>query len=400
MSSIFLQSSPGVSTFVANSIVQSSHGFSVGNIVRHNGTIYVKSQADSGANAEMAGIVSAVGDANSFTITTDGYVSGLSGLTAGTVYFLSPTTAGAMTATEPTTIGQVSKPVFQSDSTTSGYVLTYRGVEVPPASGINIGAAVSGSVKSFGLGVDTSNNLAQTMPTVPVLHNPQLVPFKVYINGGGRYSVYTVPTGKRAMLLSSTYTAFNPHATNACQVFQEIQIGASYYRLMPNSSISASNFLTILAPIVFEAGESFIINMTTLSTGRELYAYGSMILFDNTSPVKTVKKYDNWIVGDNTIATVPAGETWISCPGSATMLNGMVTVNITNGTSGSITFKHYYVESGESVGASTQITTPTALGTTLRTQYAFYKPLVAGSSYVVNSTSNGSIIAWILVYVL
>lgn len=120
------------------SIAQASHGFAVGEIVRLNGTSYTKAQADAAANAEAAGMVSAVVDANNFTLTTGGYVSGLSGLTAGEIYFLSTATPGAMTTTDPTVAGAadtVSKPVFYADSTTSGYFTNMRGQIINPSSG-------------------------------------------------------------------------------------------------------------------------------------------------------------------------------------------------------------------------------------------------------------------------
>lgn len=110
-----------------NTIAQTAHGFSVGNILRYTGTAYTKALADTANDAEAVGIVSSVIDANDFVLTTSGYVTGLSGLTAGTVYFLSDTTAGALSTTEPSTSGHVSKPLFVADSTTSGYFINYRG---------------------------------------------------------------------------------------------------------------------------------------------------------------------------------------------------------------------------------------------------------------------------------
>lgn len=115
---------------VQKAINQTGHGFAVGDVIRHNGTIYVEAQADSAANSEVYGIVSAVADANNFTVVNSGYISGLSGLTAGEAHFLSATTAGAITATEPTGAGQVSKPVLVAVSTTAGYVIHSRGYVV------------------------------------------------------------------------------------------------------------------------------------------------------------------------------------------------------------------------------------------------------------------------------
>lgn len=121
---------------VSFDVNQTTHGFSVGDWVRHNGTSYTEAQADTAANAESVGIVSAVADVDNFTLTQVGHVTGLSGLTAGTVYFLDPSTAGAQTATEPTTESEVSKPVLVADSTTSGWILNYRGAIVGTDSNV------------------------------------------------------------------------------------------------------------------------------------------------------------------------------------------------------------------------------------------------------------------------
>ena len=115
---------------VTKSITQASHGLVVGNVVRFNGTNYVKGQADSAANAEVVGIVDAVADTNTFTLLPVGYIDGLSSLTAGTVYFLDPSTAGALTATEPSTTNQISKPLLVADTTTSGWFVNMRGTVI------------------------------------------------------------------------------------------------------------------------------------------------------------------------------------------------------------------------------------------------------------------------------
>lgn len=118
------------------SISQTSHGLSVGNVIRLNGISYVKALADNGTNAEVVGIVSQVTDANNFKFITGGKITGLSSLTAGVTYFLSDTTSGLLTSTEPTTSGSISKPILIADSTTSGYVFNMRGVQVTNAMSV------------------------------------------------------------------------------------------------------------------------------------------------------------------------------------------------------------------------------------------------------------------------
>lgn len=140
---------PAGGSAVTKAINQSSHGFSVGNVLRLNGTsTYAKAQADSASDAETVGIVSSVVDPNNFVITVIGYVTGLSGLTANTVYFLDPSSAGALTATEPSANGQVSKPLLLADTTTSGYFYNFRGQLISTSkaiTGVGSGTLVTGS---------------------------------------------------------------------------------------------------------------------------------------------------------------------------------------------------------------------------------------------------------------
>lgn len=96
--------SGGSGSSVSFNVAQTAHGFSLGNLVYKNGANYAIADADD-ISSTADGMVSAVIDANNFTITQIGKVTGLSGLTAGEAYFLS-STAGAMTATEPTTLSQ------------------------------------------------------------------------------------------------------------------------------------------------------------------------------------------------------------------------------------------------------------------------------------------------------
>lgn len=133
-------------TATSISVAQNTHGFAVGDVVRISGAnTYTKAQADSAANAEVAGIVSAVADVNNFTLTTAGDVTGLSGLTAGTVYFLSPSSAGALTSTEPTAEGDVSKPILIARSTTAGEFFNMRGELIPTTTPTSIYIATTGS---------------------------------------------------------------------------------------------------------------------------------------------------------------------------------------------------------------------------------------------------------------
>jgi hypothetical protein len=125
----WLSSTPAVvnTAAVTKAITQVAHGFVVGDLLYLVGITYTKAIATSAAASEVVGMVSAVAGVDDFTLTTSGRVTGIPVTVAGTVYFLSPTTAGLYTSTEPSTIGQLSKPVLVADTTSSGYLMQFRG---------------------------------------------------------------------------------------------------------------------------------------------------------------------------------------------------------------------------------------------------------------------------------
>ena len=113
-------------------VEQTGHALVVGDVVRWNATAYVKAQADSETNAEVAGMVTEVVDVDNFVLTTGGPVEGLAGLVdSNPVYYLSDTVAGALTATEPTDPGEVSKPLLIPTSATTGVFVNMRGALIP-----------------------------------------------------------------------------------------------------------------------------------------------------------------------------------------------------------------------------------------------------------------------------
>ena len=125
--------------------INQAHSFNVGNVLKFSGGVYALAQADSAADAEVVGIVSAVTDGNNFTLLYSGYINTMTGLTANTTYFLSPSSAGGLTTTEPITVGQISKPLLVATSATTGYFFNYRGVVIAsPAtsSGVSFQSAV------------------------------------------------------------------------------------------------------------------------------------------------------------------------------------------------------------------------------------------------------------------
>ncbi len=137
---------PSTPNAVIQTITQVAHGFSVGNVVYYNGSAYALAEANSTTTAEALGVVSNVASSSVFSITLSGYIpSGLSGFTAGDTYWLSDATAGLLQLTQPTTVGNVQKPMFVADSSSSGYVINYRGEVIPTSFSLPVSVANGGT---------------------------------------------------------------------------------------------------------------------------------------------------------------------------------------------------------------------------------------------------------------
>jgi len=114
-------------------ITQSSHGFTVGKVLKSSGSngTYATALADTAANAEVVGIVVQVIDATTFTMALSGRITvdgAVPDVTAGSVLFLSASSAGDLTSTEPTTAAQISKPVAVVTTADSEMLMVnYRG---------------------------------------------------------------------------------------------------------------------------------------------------------------------------------------------------------------------------------------------------------------------------------
>jgi hypothetical protein len=81
-----------------STITQAGHGFSAGNAIGHNGTIYVKAKAD--LTQKCLGVVLSV-DGNNFTAAWCGAQTITAhGMSVG-LYYLSDAVAGALTTTQP-----------------------------------------------------------------------------------------------------------------------------------------------------------------------------------------------------------------------------------------------------------------------------------------------------------
>jgi hypothetical protein len=249
-------------------VTQSSHGLAVGDVVRFNGTAYVEAQANSAANAEVVGIVSAVASSGEFTLTISGEVTGLSGLTAGEAYFLSAATAGALTATAPSSTGQVVKPVFIAVSTTSGYFFNMRGELIsasasPTTSYIEYrGSAGNGSTNTWVVRWTTN---AKTVGTDITYVGSATAGDSFRINKAGRYSVSvqmrtssasfavkknTAVNNNFTLNETDTYAGVNNNTYGSCSTVIDCAVNDVIFCVNSGSiAVSGMCYISILGPL-------------------------------------------------------------------------------------------------------------------------------------------------------
>lgn len=111
-------------------ITQVGHNFNIGEWIVRLPARFALGKADLEATSDIVGMVVEIVSPDIFRVAISGHVSGLVGLVDGTTYFLSDVVPGRIFDSPPTLAGHVNKPVFVADSSTSGYVINYRGIVV------------------------------------------------------------------------------------------------------------------------------------------------------------------------------------------------------------------------------------------------------------------------------
>lgn len=275
------------STSTIATITQNGHGFVVGDVIRFNGTSWVKAQANSFANAGVAtNVVSSVITTNRFQVVTEGKITGLTGLTAGSVYYLSPTTAGAVTTTRPNIAGQFIKPIFEALSATSATVVSQTPLEVDSGTfqPVTIPDSISpvGQVIAFG-GTTAPNNWmmcdgrALSIASYGDLFNAVGRTQKAFavvtsLTGGGYPIIVTIPEGTKNLLAGDDLTLqFGSNAISNLEV-QSIKSG-NQITIQNNGGTVAVPTLNSVVEVGFDSSSTkfFIPDLQ----GRVIVGYGA-----------------------------------------------------------------------------------------------------------------------------
>lgn len=187
---------------------------------------------------------------------------------------------------------------------------------------------------------------------------PNLVFRNVYknITATGNTDLYTCPTNKRA--IACEIALFNNSGVTITSGFYAtIKVSGTYYQSTPAATVSNLTNGSRSSHYILEAGETIAVNVNQ----QPCNVWGGVMEFDNTSNLKSAK-LTAFVVGDNTVYTVPVGKTSVILPNTFTSCNGTIgTLSYGNssGTTRSITFN--VVNSGGSPGTTNQIAPTTSV---------------------------------------
>ena len=102
-------------------VTQNSHGFVAKDAIRHNGSAWVKAQANAASTLALGIVTEAA--TNTFTVAQSGrFEISSHGLTVGQWYYLSAAAAGGLVSTEPA----ISQPIVYVESSSVIFVYPYR----------------------------------------------------------------------------------------------------------------------------------------------------------------------------------------------------------------------------------------------------------------------------------
>lgn len=270
---------------------QAAHGFTVGQVIAHNGSAYVLALSTTSAvTTNAVGLVSYVVDANNFILTTDGRITGLSGLTTGGVYYVSTTSAGALSTTNPGYTNQV----LIAETSTTGYV------KVGPTSDVYTRTATTDNA---------TYNLLLTENSTPNL--PAQYAANLFYNPST--GVLTAPSFS-GMTQSATYAS-----SSGLSITKTVTLAAGTWKITLLSTGIATdnygNFNYNITQALLVNGVTQISNSETMARaggsgyGRNVggQVSGSYSLVVSSSASYTITTSDTTAVGSNITGFIPTG---------------------------------------------------------------------------------------------
>lgn len=179
------------------------------------------------------------------------------------------------------------------------------------------------------------------------------------VSSSGQNQIYTVPSGRRALISRVDCNAQSNVTANCC-----FNNGGTYYNGGgPQTSLTAGTPKNLIStiPLILDAGEILSI---ALSSALSVNVWPQIIEFDADSALKS-GKFLNAAAGNNLVYTVPAGKTMIAL--DKVLNHGGASATGFGNLSSSTQMYWLYVPNGQSVGPTFRISntaTPSGGATT------------------------------------
>lgn len=203
---------------------------------------------------------------------------------------------------------------------------------------------IQNSLDSFNNCINPGGNFIPTGRIVQVLENDLAV---------GTTTLYTVPAGKKAALVSGSH--YNANASSL-QFYYTGSISGTDVKLGNSTNVSAgASSVSVGNMLILEAGEVLKI---VVSTNGNLNIAAKIIEFDADVPIKTASVYEP-SSGENTLYTCPTGKIAAFLNSSLTDFIGPsgAVYNLHNASGTTIVSYFHIVPSGGTAGTTTRLTT-------------------------------------------
>lgn len=213
----------------------------------------------------------------------------------------------------------------------------------------------------------------------------------------GDTDIYTVPTGKKALVFDASYTNPTGGATSPV-CFAEYKSSGVYtiYDFISNGATPGTlGTVALLIPMLLNAGESWSTHCDL--AGLSLWPF--ILEFDASAPVQ-VARLNSFSVGDNTVLTVPANGIQIypnaQNIGAGSVMKG--SLFYFNNTGIARTVGWNLIPSGGSAANSNQIATGLSVSSPAASVKNYYGGLAAGDKISINVDANTAGQSAVIIY--
>jgi hypothetical protein len=263
---------------------------------------------------------------------------------------------------------------------------------------LSTGATVPSDCAMFDAAGNTVDAGAGCLFSTTNIYHPSnaLLPHSVNVSvltsdlATGDIDLYLCPANKRC--LTGTISVFNSTGFSVTSHLQA-KIGGAYFRTTANLVSGNGTLGTMQGNYILEAGESLAINTNIAATGYNLA--GQIVQYDNTAALAS-KKLAGLGNGDNTVYTVPGGNSASNVSGNAIYSIPQGSVFFANDAGGARTIHWNLVPSAGTPATTNQMTPALSVSASILEASILPTSLTAGQFVSVNvNVGTATQLAWV-----